>query len=280
MDKETRQKFMEEYIKKTAVQMAVPASTDLQDVIELFEKSNKEGENICVVFQGVKLYALLDSEEDCYQKLYGLTKKEFEEEERQEMLPWAEKRAKYDDRFCHDIDDVIKYLTAKKREGENIYVLFKTYNKSFKFYSQAFTEDYIYLQVTGQTKQEYDDFHEKVDALKEASKGIIRVEDEVKWLGYIINSMEDPIRKGKDARLALKVIKLLKKGHTQEAHSVMSEADREFIFACSAVLKFTEGGREFYKEEMKRIGIPITDKEIDAMLKNSDNDQANDQAKD
>ena len=276
MDKKTRQKFMEEYIKKTAVQMAVPASTDLQDVIELFEKSNKEGENICVVFQGVKLYALLDSEEDCYQKLYGRTKKELEEDERQFMLPWAEKRAKYDDRFCHDIDDVIEYLSKKREEGENIYVLFKTYNKSFKFYSQAFTEDYIYLQVTGQTKQEYDDFHKKVDALKEASKGIIRVEDEVKWLGYIINSMEDPIRNGKDAWLALKVIELLKNGHTQEAHSVMSEADREFIFACPAVLKFAEGGREFYKEEMKRIGIPITDKEIDAMLKNFDNDQAKD----
>lgn len=278
MDKETRQ-FMEEYIKKTAVQMAVPASTDLQDVIELFKKSNKEGKNICVVFQGVKLYALLDSEEDCYQKLYGRTKKELEEEDRQLMLPWAEKRAKYDDRFCHDIDDVIEYLSKKREEGENIYVLFKTYNKSFKFYSQAFTEDYIYLQVTEHTKQEYDDFHKKVDALKEASKGIIRVEDEVKWLGYIINSMEDPIRNGKDAWLALKVIELLKNGHTQEAHSVMSEADREFMFACSAVLKFAEGGREFYKEEMERIGIPVTDKKIDAML-NSDNDQANDQAKD
>lgn len=279
MDKETRQ-FMEEYIKKTAVQMAVPASTDLQDVIELFKKSNKEGKNICVVFQGVKLYALLDSEEDCYQKLYGRTKKELEEEDRQLMLPWAEKRAKYDDRFCHDIDDVIEYLSKKREEGENIYVLFKTHNKSFKFYSQAFTEDYIYLQVTGHTKQEYDDVHEKVDALKEASKGIIRVEDEVEWLGYIINSMEDPIRNGKDAWLALKVIELLKNGHTQEAHSVMSDADREFIFACSAVLKFAEGGREFYKEEMKRIGMPVTDKEIDAMLKNFDNDQANDQAKD
>lgn len=278
MDKETRQ-FMEEYIKKTAVQMAVPASTDLQDVIELFKKSNKEGKNICVVFQGVKLYALLDSEEDCYQKLYGRTKKELEEEDRQLMLPWAEKRAKYDDRFCHDIDDMIEYLSKKREEGENIYVLFKTYNKSFKFYSQAFTEDYIYLQVTEHTKQEYDDFHKKVDALKEASKGIIRVEDEVKWLGYIINSMEDPIRNGKDAWLALKVIELLKNGHTQEAHSVMSEADREFMFACSAVLKFAEGGREFYKEEMERIGIPVTDKKIDAML-NSDNDQANDQAKD
>ena len=276
MDKKTIQKFMEEYIKKTAVQMAVPASTDLQDVIELFEKSNKEGENICVVFQGVKLYALLDSEEDCYQKLYGRTKKELEEDERQFMLPWAEKRAKYDDRFCHDIDDVIEYLSKKREEGENIYVRFNSYNKSFKFYSQAFTEDYIYLQVTGQTKQEYDDFHQKVDALKKASKGIIRVEDEVKWLGYIINSMEDPIRNGKDAWLALKVIELLKNGHTQEAHSVMSEAGREFIFACPAVLKFVEGGREFYKEEMKRIGIPITDKEIDAMLKNFDNDQAKD----
>lgn len=65
---------------------------NLEDVGELLKKYREQGENVYVEFNGHKLYALLDDEDSCYQKVVGMSKKDFKKEQARLHKEMEEKR--------------------------------------------------------------------------------------------------------------------------------------------------------------------------------------------
>lgn len=152
-----------------------------------------------------------------------------------------------------ELDEVIKFLDEANKNGKNIYVVFNDKN----LYSMLDDKDSCYKKVTGYTKGEYDAIHQKVDALKERSKNLVFFEKSADWFVYIINSVEDPFKKGKDAELAISVMEFLDAGDSARAHQIMAQADREYAFALTAILQFAKDGPEFYKEEIAGLGLEL-----------------------
>ena len=74
--------------------------------------------------------------------------------------------------------------------------------------------------------------------------------------------MEDPLRKGKDVELAIRVMELLDAGDSASAHQIMAQADREYALALAAILQFAKDGPEFYKEEIAGLGLELTEEEL------------------
>lgn len=164
-----------------------------------------------------------------------------------------------------ELDEVIKFLDEANKNGKNIYVVFNDKN----LYSMLDDKDSCYKKVTGYTKGEYDAIHQKVDALKERSKNLVFFEKSADWFGYIIDSVEDPFRKGKDVELAIRVMELLDAGDSARAHQIMAQADREYAFALTAILQFAKDGPEFYKEEIEGLGLKLTEEER-ALIKSTE----------
>lgn len=50
---------------------------DMYDLVEALQMIEKSGMNLYVEYKGKKFYALFDNEESCYQKLFGMSKKEY-----------------------------------------------------------------------------------------------------------------------------------------------------------------------------------------------------------
>ena len=236
MDEEIIKKMDEELIKKTAVKVNVLGGTKLDEVIKFLDEANKNGKNIYVVFNEQNLYSMLDDEDSCYKKVVGMTKAELEREWQEDMQKLKD-TAEYDDTFCHDVDEAVNYLFKQAYNGKNVYIEFNTFKGKIRLYSMVDTMNSIYQKVTGYTKGEYDAIHQKVDALKERSKNLVSFEKSADWFGYIIESVEDPLRKGKDVELAIRVMELLDAGDSARAHQIMAQADREYAFALTAIRK-------------------------------------------
>lgn len=260
MDEEIIKKMNEELIKKTAVKVNVLGGTKLDEVIKFLDEANKNGKNIYVVFNEQNLYSMLDDEDSCYKKVVGMTKAELEREWQEDMQKLKD-TAEYDDTFCHDVDEAVNYLFKQAYNGKNVYIEFNTFKGKIRLYSMVDTMNSIYQKVTGYTKGEYDAIHQKVDALKERSKNLVSFEKSADWFGYIIESVEDPLRKGKDVELAIRVMELLDAGDSARAHQIMAQADREYAFALTAILQFAKDGPEFYKEEIAGLGLELTKEE-------------------
>lgn len=70
-------------MKKTKEQIMAEAINCMEepynvyDLVEILENAKVTGYNICVQFKGKTFYSMLDDEESCYQKLYGMSKKEY-----------------------------------------------------------------------------------------------------------------------------------------------------------------------------------------------------------
>lgn len=101
----------------------------------------------------------------------------------------------------------------------------------------------------------------KVDALKERSKNLVYFEKLEDWFDYIIDSVEDPFRKGKDVELAIRVMEFLDAGDIASAHQIMAQADREYAFALTAILQFAKDGPDFYKKEIAGLGLELREGE-------------------
>lgn len=254
-------KLNEEEIKKAAKYVPITSTTTLDQAIELLDDAKNENRYIYFMFQGKPLYSYLDDETSCYMKVVGRTKQEMLKEIAE--IEEIKDTAKFDDSSFGDIDEVIEYLKEQGRKENNVYINFNFKGEQFTFYSLLDAEpDKVYKTVTGFTKETYDANQQKIAQLIEDSRGVIYPEDRRDWVEYVTGSVED-LRKGKDAELALKIIKRLKYGNEKEAHEIASEAgDRELIFALNAIAKFSEDGIDFYKKEMKRLDMPPTAEEI------------------
>ena len=51
---------------------------DMYDLVEALQMIEKSGMNLYIEYKGKKFYALFDNEESCYQKMYGMSKKEYQ----------------------------------------------------------------------------------------------------------------------------------------------------------------------------------------------------------
>lgn len=254
-------KLNEEEIKKAAKYVPITSTTTLDQAIKLLDDAKNENRNIYFMFQGKPLYSYLDDEDSCYKKVVGRTKTEMLEEIAE--IEEIKDTAKFDDSSFEDIDEVIEYLKEQGRKGNNVYINFNFKGEQFTFYSLLdAVPDKVYKTVTGFEKADYDANQQKIAQLIEDSMEVIYPEDRRDWVEYVTGSVED-LRKGKDAELALKIIKRLYQGNEKEAHEIASEAgDRELIFALNAIAKFSEDGIDFYKKEMKRLDMPPTAEEI------------------
>lgn len=78
------------------------------------------GRNVYIEFNGQKLYSLLDDENSCYMKLYGKTKKEFEQEQQRLREEWEkeekEENAKAQSKIPYWIEEGNKLIYPQMQQ--------------------------------------------------------------------------------------------------------------------------------------------------------------------
>ena len=82
--------------------------SDLNEIIRRLDQEKQKGENVYVVFQGKKLYSLIDNEESCYLKATGETKVEFERKQREEWVSYRKSKLEKQLEFLDKFEDRIE----------------------------------------------------------------------------------------------------------------------------------------------------------------------------
>ena len=81
-----------EEIMRTAVEYNY--HSDLDDICKRLQELNAQGKNVYIEFDGKKLYSLLDSVDDCYIKVTGETKADYERLLAEELRKFKEEELK------------------------------------------------------------------------------------------------------------------------------------------------------------------------------------------
>jgi len=81
----------EEEIMKNAEEIYCYGGTKLDEACQQLMSYKKENKNVYISFNGQKLYSLIDSLDDCYKKVTGMTKAEFEEAKKQWLIEQKKK---------------------------------------------------------------------------------------------------------------------------------------------------------------------------------------------
>lgn len=160
------------------------------------------------------------------------------------------------------IEECVNELLEYKEKGE---LVFGTFN-GYKLYSDSVTMDSAYKEITGKTKQEFDDCAKKqheeykkqkqehLDTIPEQAKHWMeegrKVLDKSKWALWdrMVPVRLHDLYQGTELKYCLDVVKILDNGTLEDAkkeiecqgHSGMS-----FGLVCAMVKEFSQRGEEF-----------------------------------
>lgn len=160
------------------------------------------------------------------------------------------------------IDKCVKELLRYKKLGKSVYGYFNGH----KLYSDTVTLDSAYKEITGQTKQEFDDSSKKVreEYIKEKEEHAKNIPtlakfwmekgrevlEESKWASWdkIVPIRLNDLYQGLELGQCLDIIKILNNGTFEEAFNEIKNqghSGTSFRLVCSMIKDFSSKGEEF-----------------------------------
>ena len=241
--------------------------TNLKDLVHTLIELRNSGNNVYVERNGVKLYSCDITMDKALLEMVNSDKSTIDDSTKKVYIDYLKKNALEINFYRQNIDNSVKTLQEYREKGLNVYI--SCYN-DIKLYSCDVTIDSAYVELTGQTKAEFDKSIEETDkkikaeqeqkkaeliakipSYIEEGKKIIYPERLEDWTKEIKSSIEG-IYQGAPLIEALDLMKQLDKGESLE--KVKETLDNKNVggnayeIVIRIVLNFSKRGPEFYEK--------------------------------